>query len=64
VKRLAEELLEDIKKRIKESEAHLKTAKYLIDKLRAAGEDVTKLQTDYQVALQRLERYKRAFGVK
>jgi predicted nucleic acid-binding Zn-ribbon protein len=58
---LAENVDEYIKKQIGEAEENLKKAKALIDKLRKAGEDVSKLLSDYETARLRLERYKKAF---
>lgn len=58
------EVLEDVRKRIKEAEKQLADARDLIDRMRLAGEDTTKMLADYTVAKQRLDRYKKAFGVK
>jgi len=61
---MAEELEKYVVSEIKNAEKQLAEAKRLIDRLRAAGEDVSKLLTEYNLAKQKLERYKRAFGVR
>jgi prefoldin subunit 5 len=58
---LSVDIDEYIKKQIDEAEANLKKAREMIDKLRKAGEDVSKLLSDYEAARIRLERYKKAF---
>jgi len=50
-----------IERRLAEAEAHLKTAERGIRALKKAGEDTTKMETDLELAKQRLERLKKAF---
>jgi outer membrane protein TolC len=55
------EVDEFIVQQLEEAERNLKKAKDYIEMLRKAGEDVSKLLSDYEAARLRLERYKRAF---
>jgi lipopolysaccharide biosynthesis regulator YciM len=50
-----------IERRLAEAEAHLKTAERGIRALKKAGEDTTKMETELELAKQRLERLKKAF---
>jgi len=59
---VAEEVLAAARENVKAAEEQLKAAAILIERLKAAGEDVTELQTKYYEAKRRLERYKRAFA--
>jgi len=59
---VSEEILTMAREDISRAEAQLKDSKILIDKLKAAGEDVVELSRKYQEAKRRLERFKKAFA--
>lgn len=58
-----EELRKRVIERVKEAEGRLAIMKETIEQLRKAGEDVSELQRLYHKVEQRVQRYKRAFGV-
>lgn len=58
-----EELRKRVVERVKEAEKRLAVMKETIEQLRRAGEDVTELQRLYHKVEQRVQRYKKAFGV-
>lgn len=61
--RMSEEVLKRIREEIKRAEQELQVAYAIIERLRAAGEDVSKLLQEYMAAKTKLERFKKAFEV-
>jgi len=60
---MSEELLKEMRKRIKVGDEALKGARELITRLKVAGEDVSALERQYVATKARVDRYKKAFGV-
>jgi len=56
-------LLDDIRAQIAELEKQVKEAEDIINRLKMAGEDTTKMAVQLTQLKQKLERYKKAFGV-
>jgi len=58
---MSEEIIEWARKQIDNAEAELEKADALLQRLKRAGEDVSRLEADYLEAKRRLERFKAAF---
>jgi len=54
-------VLEEARRRIKEIEAQVETAKELIRRMRMAGEDVSKQEMELRIQEERLRKLKEAF---
>ncbi len=59
---MADKLVEWAREELKGAEAELKNAGVLIERLRQAGENVAVMERDQSAAMEKLERFKKAFA--